>query len=70
MTTQQTYVIHTSGDEQTDFDAIEAKADELAAAGFEPTDSEPGEWLVMTRGDEEVTIEIGPVDGPSGILVG
>jgi hypothetical protein len=36
-------------DEQTAFDAIEREAETYIERGYEPTDSEPGEWLELTN---------------------
>lgn len=50
--------IDATGDEQRDHDAIEKEAERWLALGWEPADSEPGEWLVMCKGDREISIEI------------
>ena len=56
----KTYEIAPSGSEQEDHDNIEALAAQLAKSGYEPTDSEPGEWLTMTNVEtgHQITIEI------------
>lgn len=65
-------------DEALDHDAIERVAEILAGVGYEPTDSEPGEWLVMAKSDgsgdegwdalDTVIIQIVPVPEESVLL--
>ena len=47
-----------AGDEQAAFDAIEEEARVWTDRGYEPADSEPGEWLVLRHPDtgHEVTV--------------
>jgi hypothetical protein len=43
-------------DERQAHDAIEEAAEPYIEAGFEPVDTEPGEWLLLKRGDDEIEI--------------
>jgi hypothetical protein len=45
-------------DEQKAHDLIEEAAKPWLAKGYEPTDSEPGEWLTLTKGTETVTLYV------------
>jgi len=55
---------YATGDfDQADFDAIESHAKEWLDQGYEPSDSEPGEWLQLTDPETGHVVTIGP-DGP------
>ncbi len=41
-------------DEQQAHDSIEEQAETFLQIGFEPTDAEPGEWLLMEHPDGRV----------------
>jgi hypothetical protein len=49
-----------TNDDQQAFDAIEERAQKLIEEGYEPVDSEPGEWLVMTNPATEDTVVVTP----------
>lgn len=55
--TEQPTTIEIDGSDD-DHAAIEAAAAPLIDQGWQPVDSEPGEWLVLERNGQQITIQV------------